>query len=131
MNFIPARVVQGESGLGLQMEGAAGAFVLPGGPRGNDLDGWRNKTLTLGIRPEQITQAGGEQHPENSYNTSCKIEMIEPTGPDTLAFIKLNDTKVVCRIHPSTGARPGEALALAFDMTNAVFFDPQTEQRVG
>ncbi|MGD8910221.1 MAG: sn-glycerol-3-phosphate ABC transporter ATP-binding protein UgpC [Chromatiales bacterium] len=131
MNFIPVKVVQGESGLGLQMEGKAGAFVLPAGPRAEALESWRDKTLTLGIRPEQITQAGGEQQPENSHNAPCKIEIIEPTGPDTLAFIKLNDTKVVCRTHPSAGARPGEVLELAFDMSNAVFFDPQTEQRVG
>jgi multiple sugar transport system ATP-binding protein len=131
MNFIPARVVQGESGLGLQMEGAASTFVLPGGPHTITLDAWLGKTLTLGIRPEQITQAGGEQQPRNSYSASCRIEIIEPTGPDTLAFIKLNDTKVVCRTHPSAGARPGEVLELAFDMSNAVLFDPQTEQRVG
>jgi multiple sugar transport system ATP-binding protein len=130
MNFIPARVVQGESGPGLQMEGSTGAFVLPGGPHTKTLDAWLDRTLTLGIRPEQITQAGGEQHPLNSYSASCRIEIIEPTGPDTLAFIKLNDTKVVCRTHPSAGARPGEVLTLAFDMSNAVLFNPQTEQRV-
>jgi multiple sugar transport system ATP-binding protein len=130
MNFIPAPVVQGEAGLGLKLEGAAGAFVLPAGPHAKVLEAWRDKTLTLGIRPEQITQAGGEQYPESCHTAPCRVEIIEPTGPDTLAFIKLNDTKVVCRTHPSAGARPGEVMELAFDMSNAVFFDPQTERRV-
>jgi multiple sugar transport system ATP-binding protein len=130
MNFIPTKVVQGDAGIGLQLEGAAGAFVLPAPNKAKELAPWLNRDLVLGIRPEQITQAGGEQHPETSHTANCKVEIVEPTGPDTLLFIKLNNSKVVCRVHPTSSCAPGENMALAFDTSKAVFFDAQTEKRV-
>ena len=130
MNFILTEVVQGDQGLGLCLEGEAGAFVLPLGGRADALAPWLGKKLLLGIRPEQITYAGGEQSVGDKFRADCKVEIIEPTGPDTLVFIKLNGTKVVCRVHPSADARPGEKLSLAFDTSKAVFFDPQSERRI-
>lgn len=130
MNFIPAEVVQGDCGLGLHMKGEAGAFVLPVPGKADALAPWLGKRVTLGIRPEQITHAGGEQSADGSFPADCKIEIVEPTGPDTLVFIRLNDTKVVCRVHPSAEARPRHTMSLAFDTSKAVYFDPESERRI-
>ena len=130
MNFIPCEVTQSDAGIGLKLEGEDGGFVLPVQDRAQALQPWLGKTLTLGIRPEQITQPGAEQNPDNSHIASCKIAMIEPTGPDTLVFIRLNQTKVVCRVHPGAAGSPGSTMDLAFDMSKAVFFDPDDEHRV-
>jgi len=129
MNFIPATVVRSDNGVGLELTNPAGSFVLPVPERAEELSGWLDRKLLLGIRPEQITQASGEQA-GSGHAFPCKVEIIEPTGPDTLVFIKLNDTKVVCRVHPGAGARPGETMELAFDGSKAVFFDPESERRV-
>lgn len=131
MNFIPSKVVQSDAGIGLLLEGDGGSFVLPVHDRAEQLSPWLEKTLILGIRPEQITQPGAEQNPDGSHVATCKIEIIEPTGPDTLVFVRLNQTKVVCRVHPGAAGRHGENMDLAFDMSKAVFFDPHDEHRVG
>ncbi len=130
MNFILAEVVQGDAGPGLRLEGEAGAFVLPVPGKADVLAPWLGKRVTLGIRPEQITHTDGEQSADDSFRTDCKVEIIEPTGPDTLVFIRLNNTKVVCRVHPTADARPGEKLTLAFDASKAVYFDPESERRI-
>jgi multiple sugar transport system ATP-binding protein len=111
------------------MEGAQGRFVLPV-RRKAMLSSWLDQRLILGIRPEQITQPGGEQSPECSHTVECRVDIVEPTGPDTLVFTRLNDTRVVCRVHPGAARRPGEIMPLVFDMSRAVFFDPVSERRI-
>ena len=58
----------------------------------------------------------------------CVVELTEPTGPDTLVFSSFNQTRITCRTHPRAAAMPGQAMRLAFDLSKAVFFDPETEQ---
>ena len=98
--------------------------------RARELAPWLDKTLVLGIRPEQITEAGGGQMSEQVHSAECQVEIVEPTGPDTLLFIRVNDTKVVCRVHPTAACQPGKNMRLAFDSSKAVFFDPKSEGRI-
>ncbi len=85
----------------------------------------------LGIRPEQITDktpfSGDNPH---VATRQAKIEVVQPTGPDTLVLIHLNGVPVTCRVHPEAPARPGQLLNLMFDLSKLVFFDPQTEKRI-
>ena len=127
MNFIRSDVVEHDGGFGLKMHGAAGDFVLP---VREELGTKVNQTVIFGIRPEQITQQHQETASDDVFNAECRVDIVEPTGPDTLVFIRLNDTKCICRVHPGAAAQPGETMHLAFDMSKAVFFDAETEQRI-
>ena len=85
----------------------------------------------MGIRPEQITDRSpwtGEN--PHVVSRAAKVEVVQPTGPDTLALIHLNDTPVTCRVHPESAPHPGESMGLMFDLSKLVFFDPQTEKRI-
>ncbi len=85
--------------------------------------------MIFGIRPEQITDAR-TAHREGLPVMSCHIDVIEPTGPDTLVFVSLNNTKVCCRTPPTEAKRPGQSMDLVFDVSKAVLFDPKTEARI-
>ena len=61
---------------------------------------------------------------------SCALEIIEPTGPDTLITVRINGVKTVCRIHPTAQCSVKELMPLQFDMSKVVFFDPDNEQRI-
>src|SRR5262245_41037847 len=63
-------------------------------------------------------------------SSHCCFASSEPTGPDTLVFSQINGKRVLCRVHPATNPRPGEEITLAFDLTKAVLFDPNTGGRV-
>ena len=82
-------------------------------------------------RPEHITQP---QDQKNDQTLVAKgeftIEVTEPTGPDVIALIQLNDTNVHCRIDPEHPVTWGETAELMFDMKKVVFFDPDTEKRI-
>ena len=53
----------------------------------------------------------------------AKVKVVQPSGPDTLVLIHLNDTPVTCRIYPESHAVAGEHLDLMFDLWKLAFFD--------
>ncbi len=83
--------------------------------------------MILGVRPEQLDVAHAE---DNSAAISIKVNLTEPTGPDTMIFTKINGKEVVARVHPRDAKGPGETMRLALDMSKVVLFDPKTELRL-
>ena len=57
--------------------------------------------------------------------------MTEPTGPDLLVFVTLNQTKVCCRLAPDVACRVGDSLNLQFDPARVLLFDAATGERLG
>jgi multiple sugar transport system ATP-binding protein len=129
MSFVPVIVEQGEGGLQAEVRGNHGRAVKL--PVPEFLADRVGKKVILGIRPEHITQP---QDQKNDQTLVAKgeftIEVTEPTGPDVIALIQLNDTNVHCRIDPEHPVTWGETAELMFDMKKVVFFDPDTEKRI-
>ena len=48
----------------------------------------------------------------------------------SLVFVKINEKKVTCRVHPNAAKRPGQTMKLMLDMSSAIFFDPNTELQI-
>ncbi|PWF48272.1 ABC transporter ATP-binding protein [Massilia glaciei] len=128
MNLLRGRI--GPNGFALEHAGVTTMLALP-----PNLAGLHQREVILGIRPEHVTDAasaragagGAGYHPSE---VACTVEMIEPTGPDTLVFAWFNGARLTCRTHPRAGATAGRPLTLAFDLSKAVLFDPATEQRL-
>jgi multiple sugar transport system ATP-binding protein len=133
MNFIRCPVVREGGRVGVQLQEGSERFFFPA-PAGSQarLGDYVGREAILGIRPEQITDktpySGDNPH---VVNRSAKIEVVQPTGPDTLVLIHLNATPVTCRVHPEAQATPGQSMNLMFDLSKLVFFDPQDEKRIG
>jgi len=132
MNFIRCPVTEesGRAGVLLEEGGQKFSFHAPDSTQ-NALKQWIGKEVIMGIRPEQITDrspwSGDNPH---VLSRSAKIEVVQPTGPDTLVLIHLNGTPVNCRVHPEAGPQPGKQMSLMFDLSKLVFFDPQSEKRI-
>ena len=58
------------------------------------------------------------------------VEVLEPTGPDTLVFVNINGKEVTCRTNPNAVKPPGSTMKLMVDMSKALLFDPQTKERI-
>ncbi len=128
MNFIPAVVEQTESGLGAFLEGGAGRIFIPLVHCTQALKAWVGKAVVLGIRPEQITHA--PEHEGRIQIGVCRINRVELTGPDALVTTCLNKTDVIARVQPSSLCQVGETMALGFDTSMIVAFDPATEEAI-
>ncbi len=127
MNLILSRVVKSGEDMCLIMKTGEKTDRIPVGHNRHVLDNWVNRDVILGLRPEQISdgfpnQAGNDQ----IHSIESRVEVIEPTGPDTLVFVRINEKKVTCRVHPNAAKRPGETMKLMLDMSSAIFFDPNT-----
>ena len=88
MNFIKAQAVRR---LGRHRPAndstAEDAFVLPLREAGEALRGWIGKTLILGVRPEQISDATSMKQSSRNVlaRTFRRSTSSSPPGPDTLA----------------------------------------------
>jgi multiple sugar transport system ATP-binding protein len=131
MNFIRCTVESRDGRLGVGLHDGTGTFFVPAPPSITGLSERAGREVILGIRPEQITDkdpyAGANPH---SIEQSARIEVVQPTGPDTLVLIRLNGTPVTCRVHPGANPKASQPLGLTFDLSKVVFFDPATEKRI-
>ena len=126
MNFIECHLAEqsGEVGVSLQTDNDVRFLPLP---NGKSLASRVGQPVILGVRPEQLDVAHSE---ENFNSIEVKVNLTEPTGPDTMIFTKINGKEVIARVHPRDAKHPGETMRLALDMTKVVLFDPKTELRL-
>ena len=126
MNFIPLRLQRREGRLLALLDSGQARCELPLGPRDAGLE---EREVILGIRPEQIALAPVEANGLPSIR--AEVEVVEPTGPDTLVFVTLNGTKVCCRLAPDQAPAAGQNLTLQFDPARVLLFDAQSGERLG
>jgi multiple sugar transport system ATP-binding protein len=132
MNFIPCRIAQnGKQGVFLET-GKERSVFLPIEQAGLSLDPWLDREVILGIRPEKIASGFADQEGNpDIYEIESVVQVLEPTGPDTLVFVNINGTEVTCRVTPNAVKPPGESMTLMVDRSKILLFDPQTEERIG
>ncbi len=79
------------------------------------------QSVTLGLRPEHIGEAGNGAVP-------AVIERIEAAGAENIVYCSSHGLSFVMRAPPGQPAQTGDPLPLRFDMARAHFFDPATGQ---
>ncbi|MFJ3074728.1 MULTISPECIES: ABC transporter ATP-binding protein [Pseudomonas] len=126
MNFIPVRLSKQDGRLLALLDSGQARCELPLGVAGEGLEG---REIILGIRPEQITLGTGEGN--GLPGIRAEVQVTEPTGPDLLVFVTLNQTKVCCRLAPDVACRVGDSLHLQFDPARVLLFDAASGERLG
>lgn len=126
MNFIPLRLQRQEGRLLALLDSGQARCELPLGVRDEGLE---DRDVIIGIRAEQIVLAGHE--PNGLPTLRAEVQVVEPTGPDTLVFVSLNGSKVCCRLAPDDAPQVGESLNLQFDPAKVLLFDANTGERLG
>ncbi|KQV38103.1 MULTISPECIES: ABC transporter ATP-binding protein [unclassified Rhizobium] len=89
------------------------------------------KQIVFGIRPEALTDPdGADRNARSLAEGDCLIDVVEPAGSDTFAVTKLGGKEVVARLRADVRIAAGQTARLAFNLDKAVYFDPQTQQRI-
>jgi multiple sugar transport system ATP-binding protein len=113
MNLIPGRL-RGKTGV-MRVETDDGiALPLPANARGNE-----GQPVHYGVRPDHLTVANGE-------GIDAMVEVVEPTGADTLVFARIGNQKICGAFSERHGFRPGERIALAPRLDCVHLFDAQS-----
>ncbi|MDJ0667044.1 MAG: sn-glycerol-3-phosphate ABC transporter ATP-binding protein UgpC [Desulfobacterales bacterium] len=130
MNFIPVSLSRENGHLVAPLVTADGRrFTVPVPADTGALAPERE--IIMGIRPENITDfQEGMQSWAHIAALECGVNVVEPTGPDTLVYTEVNQTQIVCRLCPDAAPKAGDTIRLAFDTTKPLFFEPGTGNRI-
>ncbi len=92
--------------------------------------GYINKEVILGIRPEDIHDELAFINSSPETKISATIEVAELMGSESFLYSKVNEQDFVARIDSRTDVEGGSTIELAFDMNRVHFFDQETELRI-
>ncbi len=131
MNMVPGRLRRA-AGLAVEVaDPAAGPlrFPLPAriAERVQAADGHE---VVLGLRPESIFMAGTELPGPDRFLFERPVEVVEPTGPDTMIVFAIGDTEMIARVRPEDARPSGTPFRFEVDMSKAKLFDAGTELRL-
>ena len=126
MNFIPLRLQRKDGRLIALLDSGQARCELPLSMSDAGLE---DREVILGLRPEQIMLAPIE--PNGLPTIRAEVQVTEPTGPDTLVFVQLNESKVCCRLAPDVAPQVCETMNLQFDPSKVLLFDAKSGERLG
>lgn len=132
MNFLKGRLTERAGMAGIEL-GQPEVQFLPLFQPSAALASYKEKDIVLGIRPENIILANGEKKISDTggwAEMQAEIDVVEPTGADTLAFFAIGGAHAVARLRPNDVQKPGEKVRFAIDMSRISLFDPKSEQRL-
>jgi multiple sugar transport system ATP-binding protein len=132
MNFMEARVAADGDGLAALVEIDGGEVALPLPGAGNAVARYRDQTVVLGMRPENIFHHG---HKGNGLGAALgevetAVEVVEPTGAETMIVIRIAGREIIARVDPEQARPPGTPMRFHLDMRKACLFDPETEKLI-
>jgi multiple sugar transport system ATP-binding protein len=113
MNLIPGRLRGGPDGFLVETEDGI-ALPLPARATGKD-----GQQVHYGIRPDHLKVAG-------SGGVQAEVEVVEPTGADTLVFARIGRQKICGSFAERHGFRPGQRIGLAPRLDCVHLFDGQS-----
>ena len=126
MNFLPCQVVD-DGGLKVQL--ADGTKMAIPAARVDRYGPYKGKKMTLGIRPEHMTETHDSEKPGTQI-LNAKVDVVEPMGMETLVHHFVDGVAVCSRIDPNVHTGPGEILPLAVDMNNMHLIEDATNRVV-
>lgn len=85
--------------------------------------GYIGKDVIVGIRPEDIEIAAGD---ENSI-VEAKVEVTELMGAETYIYLTKEKSNIVARVNGTVKLNHGDSLKIALDTTKLHIFDKETE----
>jgi multiple sugar transport system ATP-binding protein len=89
------------------------------------------RKVILGLRPEAIeATATGTISQSGSEAVDAHIEVLEPTGPDTLAIIRWQGRELTARLGREDDQKTLSKAKFLFDMNQAMIFDAETEENL-
>ena len=68
--------------------------------------------------------------PDAALTIAAPVEMIEPTGAETIVVLRIGDDRALGRVSPDLRHRLGETARFAVDTRKISLFDPATGDRI-
>ena len=126
MNFMDAKIVRSGDHV-IAQAGDASLTVPPAKAKALIDAGYENKTVVLGIRPEDLHDSQMMVDVVGNNVITARIHVFELLGAEVLLYFDYDGVELTARVDPRTTARTGDSITFAVDMEKAHFFDKETE----
>lgn len=125
MNFFEGQLVDGAFAVGTKKMSIPSKLldVLKA-------EGYDNKPITLGIRPEHIHVNNEDLSKIPASEFDATITVSELTGAETILHAVYEDQDFIARVDAATSIEAGHQATLAFDMAHVHFFDAESGSRI-
>jgi multiple sugar transport system ATP-binding protein len=128
MNFITGVLTKldGKPAVAIALDkGETATLALARTPASGPVDG----KVVLGLRPEHLFRYSEDLKAQKPALTklAAPVEVVEPTGAETHAVLKVGEREILGRFDPDDAPRLGELMPLGIDMSHACLFDPSTQ----
>jgi multiple sugar transport system ATP-binding protein len=88
------------------------------------------RDVVVGIRPECIAEGNRVFSGDAPVVVDAPVEMVEPTGAETIVLLRLGGEPALARITPDIRPTPGATASFALDTRRICLFDPETERLI-
>jgi multiple sugar transport system ATP-binding protein len=130
MNFISGQLVDAGGRTAVAIQGANGTETLP--LFNGAAQHAAGRDVILGVRPEHLFRHTPELQAQKPglASLTAPVELVEPTGAETMAVMRLGDKEIVGRFDPDGAPLMGENLKLGIDMSHACLFEPSSQRLI-
>ncbi len=118
MNFASARLQAADGKL--FVEGSGFRVGLPP-KKARELEGFRSREVTFGVRPEDLRMVSSGQA-ENSFEAT--VEIVQPVGSDIFLDLNVGGSSFTARVEATSHLKAGERLHFAPLPDRFHIFDP-------
>ena len=126
MNTVPARLSRhGDSLAATIGAGQLGETSVHLPPQPTAAQAYIGRDVVLGIRPECISD-GARRADAPDIRVEAEVEVIEPTGAETMVLVRLSGERLRARVAPDVRLTLGQRTTFSVDTRTACLFDPQT-----
>ena len=128
MNFADATVVTKGNDIALKFDKYT--IALPAS-KAAALKSYVGKEVVFGIRPEHVHDEPDflEKAPADSIITAG-VDVTELMGAEIYLYLNINGAPVTARVEPTSTAKPGDTIKVAFDLNKIHVFDKETEKTI-
>lgn len=131
MNFIDVKIEEYGKEVYAKALNADVRFFIPGGKAAYLKEkGYLNKTVTMGVRPEDVHREKVflNMSPDTQFKATVVIR--ELMGSEIYAYLDFKGIQLIAKFDGRNDVEPGQNLALAMDMNRAHFFNKETEESI-
>ena len=94
------------------------------------LDSYVGKKIKMGIRPEDIDDEPEFMAKHTDCQLDAQVDVSEMMGAEIYLYLQYKGNKMTARVAPTSKARNGDTVRVAFDPHKVHLFDIETEQTI-
>ena len=126
MNFIDATI--NKSGSDFTVTFGKCTVPIPAAKaEGTTIADYVGKDVVFGIRPEDVHDEPGFIESVGGAHATADVEVTELMGAETYLYLNCEGNALTARVEPTSTAKSGDQIKIAFDLNKMHLFDKETE----